>query len=58
MNTLKATEGNQLFNGEGFAKQVSGFDDLSKWEEVTENFKKYWEAEHSVEIHEGMSKNN
>lgn len=49
MNTLKATGGNWLFNGEGFAKQVSGFGDLSKWEEVTEDFKTQWEVEHPVD---------
>ena len=62
MNTLKATEGNWLFNGEGFAKEVSGFGDLSKWEEITEEFKTQWEAEHSIEIPEemaeGMAENN
>ena len=39
-----------LFNGESFAKKVSGFGDLSKWKEVTEEFKVQWEAEHPVEI--------
>ena len=58
MNTLKAIDDNWLFNGEGFAKQVSGFGDLSKWEEVTEDFKTQWEAEHPVDIPEGMSENN
>lgn len=29
----------ELFNGDGFAKQVSGFGDLSKLEEVTDYFK-------------------
>ena len=58
MNTLKATEGNWLFNGDSFAKQVSGFGDLLKWEEVTEEFKTQWEAEHPVDIPEGMSENN
>ena len=58
MNTLKATEGNWLFNGEGFAKQVSRFGDLSKWEEVTEEFKTQWESEHLIEIPEEMVENN
>ena len=58
MNTLKAIDGNWLFNGEGFAKRVSGFGDLSKWEEVTEEFKTQWEAEHPVDTPEGMSENN
>ena len=58
MNTLKATEGNRLFNGDGFAKQVSGFGDLSKWKEVTEDFKTQWEAEHPFELHELMAENN
>ena len=49
MNTIQATEGNWLFNGEGFVKQVSGFGSLSKWEEVTEEFKVQWEEEHKVE---------
>ena len=52
MNILKATDGNWLFNGDGFAKQVSGFGDLSKWEEVTEEFKVQWEAEHPIEMPE------
>ena len=47
-----------LFNGESFAKKVSGFGDLSKWEEVTEDFKTQWEAEHPVEMPEGMVENN
>lgn len=38
-----------LFNGEGFAKEVSGFGDLSKWEEVSDDFKTQWEEEHKVE---------
>ena len=50
MNTLKAAEGNWLFNGEGFARQVSGFGGLSKWEEVTEDFKTQWEAEHHFDV--------
>ena len=58
MNTLKAINGNWLFNGEGFAKQVSGFGDLSKWEEVTEDFKTQWEAEHPVEFPEEMEEPN
>lgn len=58
MNTLKATNGNWLFNGEGFAKQVSGFGDLSKWEEVTEEFKTQWEAEHPVAFPEEMKEPN
>ena len=47
-----------LFNGKSFAKKVSGFGDLSKWEEVTEDFKTQWEAEHPVEMPEGISENN
>ena len=58
MNTLIAKDGMWLFNGEGFAKQVSGFGDLSKWEEVTDDFKTQWEAEHPVEFPEGMAENN
>ena len=49
MNTKIAQEGMWLFNGESFAKKVSGFGDLSKWEEVTEEFKLQWEEEHKVE---------
>lgn len=49
MNTIIAQEGMWLFNGESFAKIVSGFGDLSKWEEVTEEFKTQWEEEHKVE---------
>ena len=58
MNTIQAQEGMWLFNGELFAKKVSGFGDLSKWEEVTEEFKVQWEAEHPVEMPEGMVENN
>ena len=58
MTTLIAKDGMWLFNGESFAKKVSGFGDLSKWEEVTEDFKTQWEAEHPVDIPEGMSENN
>lgn len=49
MNTIQAQEEMWLFNGESFAKKVSGFGDLSKWEEVTEEFKVQWEEEHKVE---------
>ena len=49
MNTLIAQEGIWLFNGESFAKKVSGFGDLSKWEEVTEEYNTQWEEEHKVE---------
>ena len=50
MNTIQAQEGMWLFNGESFAKKVSGFGDLSKWEEVTEEYKTQWEEEHQVEL--------
>lgn len=43
-----------LFNGESFAKKVSGFGDLSKWEEVTDEYKIQWEAEHPTELSEEM----
>ena len=49
MNTIQAQEGMWLFNGESFVKKVSGFGDLSKWEEVTEELKMQWEAEHPIE---------
>ena len=58
MNTLIAKDGMWLFNGESFAKKVSGFGDISKWKEVTEDFKTQWEAEHPVELPEGMAENN
>ena len=58
MNTLIAKEGMWLFNGESFAKKVSGFGDLSNWKEVAEDFKTQWEAEHPVELPEGMAENN
>ena len=48
----------ELFNGEVFSKQVSGFRDLAKWEEVTEEFKTQWESEHPVELNEVMVENN
>ena len=54
MNTLKATDGNWLFNGESFARKVSGFGDLSKWQEVTDEYKAQWELEHPVELSEEM----
>ena len=57
MKKIQAQEGNWLFNGEGFAKQVSGFGDLSKWQEVTDEYKAQWEAEHPVELPEGMVEN-
>ena len=49
MNTIQAQERMWLCNGESFAKKVSGFGDLSKWEEGTEEFKVQWEEEHKVE---------
>lgn len=49
MNTLIAKDGMWLFNGESFARKVSGFGDLSKWEEVTEEYKAQWEEEHPLE---------
>ena len=55
MNTIIAKEGIWLFNGESFAKKVSGFGDLSKWEEVTKEFKKQWEEEHPIEMPEGTA---
>lgn len=58
MNTLTAKDGMWLFNGESFAKKVSGFGDLSKWQEVTDEYKAQWEAEHPVELPEGMEEQN
>lgn len=49
MNTIIAKEGMWLFNGESFVKKVSGFGDLSKWKEVTDDFKTQWEVEHPIE---------
>lgn len=54
MNTLIAKEGMWLFNGESFVRKVSGFRDLSKWEEVTDEYKTQWETEHPVELPEEM----
>ena len=54
MTTLIAKDGMWLFNGESFAKKVSGFGDLSKWQEVTDEYKTQWEADHPVELPEGM----
>ena len=54
MTTLIAKEGMWLFNGESFAKKVSGFGDLSNWEEVTDEYKIQWEAEHPTEFPEEM----
>ena len=50
MNTLIAQEGMWLFNGESFAREVSGFGDLSKWEGVTDEYKVQWEVEHPSEM--------
>ena len=47
-----------LFNEESFAKKVSGFGALSKWQEVTDEYKAQWEAEHPVELPEGIAENN
>ena len=52
MNTLIAKDGMWLFNGESFAKKASGFGDLSKWQEVTDEYKAQWEAKHPVELPE------
>lgn len=58
MNTLIAKDGMWLFNGESFVRKVSGFGDLSKWQEVTDEYKSQWEAEHPIELPEGMVENN
>ena len=58
MNTLIAKDGMWLFNGESFAKKVSGFGDLSKWQEVTDEHKTQWEAEHPVEFPKEMEESN
>ena len=47
-----------LFNGESLAKKVSGFGDLSKWQEVTDEYKQQWELEHPVELPEEMEEMN
>ena len=58
MNTLIAKDEMWLFNGESFAKKASGFGDLSKWQEVTDEYKALWEAEHPVELPEEMEEPN
>ena len=58
MTTLIAKDGMRLFNGESFAKKVSGFGDLSKWEEVTDEYKQQWETEHPLELPERMEESN
>lgn len=58
MNTLIAKDGMWLFNGESFARKVSGFGDLSKWQEVTDEYKTQWEADHPVELPEEMEEMN
>ena len=58
MTTLIAKDGMWLFNEESFAKKVSGFGDLSKWKEVTDEYKTQWEADHPVEFPEGMEETN
>lgn len=49
MNTRQAKEGMYLFNGETFAHKVASFGDLSNWQEVTEEFKAEWDAQHPIE---------
>lgn len=39
-----------------FGKKV--FNPMNNWEEVTEDFKKQWEAEHPIELPEGIVENN
>ena len=39
-----------------FSKKV--FNHMNNWEEVTEEFKKKWEAEHPVELLEEIVENN
>ena len=58
MTTLIAKDGMWLFNGESFARKVSGFGDLSKWQEVTDEYKTQWEAEHPIELPEGMEEHS
>ena len=58
MNTLIAKDGMWLFNGESFARKVSGCGDLSKWEEVTDEYKAQWETEHPVELPEETEEQN
>ena len=58
MNTLIAKDGMWLFNGESFARKVSGFGDLSKWQEITDEYKQQWELEHPVELPEEMEEMN
>ena len=58
MNTIQARKGMWLFNEESFAKKVSGFGDLSKWQEVTDEYKAQWEAEHPVEFLEETEEPN
>ena len=58
MNTLIAKDGMWLFNGESFARKVSGFGDLSRWEEMTDEYKAQWDAEHPVELPEEMEEQN
>ena len=54
MTTLIAKDGVWLFNGESFVRKVSGFGNLSKWKEVTVEYKAQWEAEHPIELPEEM----
>ena len=58
MNTLIAKDGMWLFNGESFAKKVSGFGDLSKWQEVTDEYKALCKLKHPVQLNEGIAENN
>lgn len=49
ISTIYAEEGKWLFNGESFCKKISGFGDLSKWTNVTDEYKLQWEEEHKVD---------
>lgn len=49
MNTLQAKEGKWLFNGETFVHKVSGFGDLSAWQEVDDAYKAQWDADHPID---------
>ena len=63
LNIIEAQDGmwlTQSFLKDGtsrvFSKKV--FNPMNNWEEVTEEFKTKWEAEHPVELPEGIVENN
>lgn len=53
---IKASFGHYLYDGGStFVREISTFGDPARWQEVTEEFKVAWDAEHPVEIPEDLT---